>query len=177
MADLATGEALENYKGLLIQYCQERGLSQPVYTETQLGPPDAPRWHVTVRYGEWVHETAEPVPGSKKFAHQVASEQILSEIDTRRESFLAGDTVEGDTVEEEPTAIPPAVLSDAAPFEVPISLVSRALTIANERLTASQPTRYRTLTEAEFSKKLALLTLQIVRDLVEQADAEEIAFK
>lgn len=172
MADRGTGEAIENYKGLLIQYCQERGLSQPVYTEMQLGPPDAPRWHVTVRYGEWVHETPEPVPGSKKFAHQVASEQILSEIDSRRESFLAGDTVE-----KEPTAVPPAVVSDAAPLEVPISLVSRALTIANERLTASQPTRYRTLTEAEFSKKLAILTLQIVRDLVEQADVEEIAFK
>ena len=38
MADLATGEILENYKGLLIQYCQERGLSQPTYTETQHGP-------------------------------------------------------------------------------------------------------------------------------------------
>ena len=44
MADLATGEILENYKGLLIQYCQERGLSQPTYSETQHGPADAPSW-------------------------------------------------------------------------------------------------------------------------------------
>ena len=50
MADLATGEALENYKGLLIQYCQERGLRQPTYTETQQGPADSPKWQVTVSY-------------------------------------------------------------------------------------------------------------------------------
>jgi len=171
MVDRDTGEAMENYKGLLIQHCRERGWSQPVYTERQQGPPDTPSWHVTVRYGEWVHETDEPIPGSKKFAHQVASEQILSEIDSRRERFLAGDTVE-----KEPTPLPPPV-SDLEPLEVPISLVSRALTIANERLTASQPTRYRMLTETGFSKKLAILTLQIVRDLVEQADKDEITFK
>ena len=47
MADLATDTAVENYKGLLIQYCQERGLSQPIYTETQLGPADAPQWQVS----------------------------------------------------------------------------------------------------------------------------------
>ena len=52
MADLATGEILENYKGLLIQYCQERGLSQPTYSETQHGPADAPSWQVTVAYGD-----------------------------------------------------------------------------------------------------------------------------
>lgn len=172
MAARDTGEAMENYKGLLIQYCRERGLSQPVYTETQLGSPDSPSWHVTVRYGEWVHETAEPIRGSKKFAHHVASEQVLSEIDSRRESFLAGDTVE-----KVPTPLSSSVVSNAVPLEVPISLVSRALTIANERLTASQPARYRMLTESEFSKKLAILTLQIVRDLVERADTDEITFK
>ena len=172
MAERGTGEAMQNYKGLLIQYCQERGLSQPVYTETQQGPPDAPSWHVTVHYGEWVHETAEPIPGSKKFAHQVASKQILSEIDSRRESFLAGDTVEQEFI-----PLPPPVVSEPVPLEVPISLVSRALTIANEHLTTSQPTRYRMLSEAEFSKKLAILTLQIVRDLVERADEDEITFK
>ena len=52
MADLATGEILENYKGLLIQYCQERGLPQPTYTETQHGPADAPCWQVKVSYGD-----------------------------------------------------------------------------------------------------------------------------
>ena len=174
MADLATGEILENYKGLLIQYCRERGLNQPTYTETQHGPADAPCWQVKVSYGDWVHETPAPVPGSKKFAHQVAAQQALAEINSRRESFLAGDAA--DSI----TALP---ASDAAPaltptpLEVPISLVSSALTIANERLTTSQPTRYRTLTDAEFSQKLSKLTLEIVRSLLETAEHEEITFQ
>ena len=174
MADLATGEILENYKGLLIQYCQERGLSQPTYTETQHGPADTPRWQVKVSYGDKVHQTPEPIPGSKKFAHQVAAQQALAEITSRRESFLAGDTADN-------TAALPA--SDATsiptptPLEVPISLVSSALTIANERLTASQPTRYRTLTDAEFSQKLSKLTLGIVRTLLETAEKQEITFQ
>ncbi len=174
MADLATGEIVENYKGLLIQYCQERGLSQPTFSETQHGPADAPCWQVKVSYGDRVHETPEPVPGSKKFAHQVAAQQALADIDSRRESFLAGD------IAEAITALP---ASDAAsvpsptPLEVPISLVSSALTIANERLTTSQPTRYRTLTDAEFSQKLSKLTLEIVRSLLETAEKQEIRFQ
>ena len=172
MADLATGEALENYKGLLIQYCRERGLSQPTYTETQHGPADSPRWLVTVSYGDWVHETPEPVPGSKRFAHQVAAQQVLDEINSRRESFLAGDIVE---VTAAPISEP--VLEASVPLEVPVSLVSSALTIANERLTASQPARYRTLTDAEFSQKLSKLTLEIVRNLLEKAEAGKITFR
>ncbi len=174
MADLATGEIVENYKGLLIQYCQERGLSQPTYTETQSGPADAPCWQVKVSYGDRVHETPEPIPGSKKFAHQVAAQQALAEITSRRESFLAGDLA------DRITALP---VSDAAltptltPLEVPISLVSSALTIANERLTTSQPTRYRTLTDAEFSQKLSKLTLEIVRSLLKTAEKQEITFQ
>ena len=172
MADLATGEALENYKGLLIQYCQERGLRQPTYAETQHGPADSPQWQVTVSYGDYVHETPEPIPGSKKFAHQVAAQQVLNEINSRRESFLAGDTVN----------IAPAPISESAaelsaPLEVPISLVSSALTIASERLTTSQPSRYRTFTDAEFSRKLSKLTLEIVRSLLERAEEDQITFQ
>ena len=172
MADLATGEVLENYKGLLIQYCQERGLSQPTYTETQHGPSDSPRWQVTVSYGEWVYETPEPVSGSKKFAHQVAAQQVLDEINSRRESFLAGDTVE-----TAPAPISEPALEASVPLEVPVPLVSSALTIANERLTASQPARYRTLTDAEFSQKLSKLTLEIVRNLLEKSEADNITFR
>ena len=174
MADLATGEVLENYKGLLIQYCQERGLSQPTYTETQHGPADAPSWQVTVAYGDRIYETPEPVPGSKKFAHQIAAQQALAEIDSRRENFLAGDTTEPLITLPAPHTAPtltPTVL------EVPISLVSSALAIANERLTTSQPTRYRTLTEAEFSQKLSKLTLEIVRNLLETAEQQQITFQ
>ncbi len=176
MADLATGEISENYKGLLIQYCQERGLNQPTYTETQHGPADAPCWQVKVSYGDRVHETPEPIPGSKKFAHQVASQQALAEIDSRRENFLAGDIAE--TLTAVPTSnATPAPAPTPTPLEVPMSLVSSALTIANERLTASQPTRYRTLTDAEFSQKLSKLTLEIVRSLLETAEKQEITFQ
>ena len=173
MADLAPDEASENYKGLLIQYCQERGLQQPTYTETQHGPADAPRWQVTVSYGDHVHETPEPVPGSKKFAHQIASQQVLAEINSRRESFLAGDpagTIPVSVPEENGAPAP-------VPVEVPMPLVSSALTIANERLTTSQPSRYRTLTDAEFSEKLSKLTLQIVRSLLEKAEKDKVTFR
>lgn len=176
MADLASGEILENYKGLLIQYCQERGLSQPIYTETQLGPSDAPSWQVKVAYGDRVYETPEPIPGSKKFAHQVASQQALAEIDSRRENFLAGDIAETLTALSTSDATP-AAAPTLTPLEVPISLVSNALTIANERLTTSQPTRYRTLTDTEFSQKLSKLTLEIVRTLLETAKKQEIKFQ
>ena len=176
MADLATDEISENYKGLLIQYCQERGLSQPTYTETQHGPSDAPCWQVKVTYGDRVHETPEPIPGSKRFAHQVASQQALAEIDSRRENFLAGDIAETLTAVPVSDAIPaPAPIP--TPLEAPISLVSSALTIANERLTTSQPTRYRTLTDAEFSQKLSKLTLEIVRSLLKTAEKQEITFQ
>ncbi len=171
MADLATDTAAENYKGLLIQYCQERGLSQPIYTETQLGPADAPEWQVKVSYGDHVHETPEPISGSKKFAHQVASQQALAEINSRRESFLAGDTV------DTPPASAPTDVPVAVPIEVPMPLVSSALAIANERLTTSQPSRYRTLTDAEFSEKLSKLTLEIVRSLLGRAEKDKITFR
>ena len=165
---LPTDETVENYKGQLIQYCQERGLGQPVYTETQHGPADSPSWHVTISYGDCTHETPELVPGSKKFAHQVASKQVLGEIDSRRENFLAGEV----KTELAPATEPPSTPTVA--IEVPIDIVASAMTIANERLTASQPTRYRTLSDAEFSQKLARLTLQIVRELVEKAQQDEI---
>ena len=171
MADLATGEILENYKGLLIQYCQERGLTQPIYTEVQQGPPDAPCWQVKVIYGDRVHETPEPVPGSKKFAHQVAAQQVLAAIDSRRETFLAGESVSL-APDADPASVPAPL-----PLEAPMSLVSNALTIANERLTTSQPARYRTLTDAEFSQKLSTLTLQIVRSLLETAEEEQITLR
>lgn len=174
MADLATGEILENYKGLLIQYCQERGLSQPTYTETQHGPADAPSWQVTVAYGDRIYETPEPVPGSKKFAHQIAAQQALAEIDSRRENFLAGDTIEPLVTLPVPHAAPTLT---STTLEVPISLISSALAIANERLTTSQPTRYRTLTDAEFSQKLSKLTLEIVRNLLEMAEQQQITFQ
>ena len=174
MANTANGGTSENYKGLLIQYCQERGLDQPTYTETQLGPADAPQWQVKVSYGDHVHETPEPVAGSKKFAHQVASQQVLDEINLRRESFLAGEAAETTMSASE---VEDASLTASEPVHVPMPLLSNALTIANERLTVSQPSRYRTLTDAEFSDKLSKLTLKIVRDLLTKAESDKITFR
>ena len=176
MADLTTDGALENYKGLLIQYCQERGLRQPTYTETQHGPADAPQWQVRVCYGDQVHETPEPVAGSKKFAHQIASQQVLAEINSRRENFLAGDTIETAPAPEKDASVPTSVPA-SVPIETPMSLMSSALTIANERITTSQPSRYRTLTDAEFSDKLSKLTLEIVRSLLKRAEKDNITFQ
>ncbi len=175
MANTANGGTSENYKGLLIQYCQERGLDHPTYTETQIGTADAPQWQVKVSYGDHVHETPEPVAGSKKFGHQVASQQVLAKINLRRESFLAGETAEITT--RSASEVEDAFAPESKPIEVPMPLLSNALTIANERLTGSQPSRYRTLTDAEFSDKLSKLTLKIVRDLLTEAETDQMTFR
>ena len=161
-----------NYKGLLIQYCHERGLSQPRFTETQHGTADAPSWKVTVHYGDRVHETEDPIPGAKKGAHQFAAKQVLEAINENRERLLAGDMNEQDDVKQDIVEMPELV----EPLEVALPLVTSALTIANERLGTSQPSRYRGVSDAEFSRKLAQLTMQIVRDLVKAADEANIKF-
>ena len=129
MADLATGEIVENYKGLLIQYCQERGLSQPTYTETQSGPADAPCWQVKVSYGDRVHETPEPIPGSKKFAHQVAAQQALAEM-IHDGNFLAGDIAE---TLPPPKSMHTCSLPHPRPLEVPSVSSPAHWNVANER--------------------------------------------
>lgn len=161
-----------NYKGLLIQYCQERGLSHPRFTESQHGTPEAPSWKVTVEYGDRVHETVDPIPGAKKEAHQFAAKEILATINENRGRLLAG---EGDVDQEEITE-PLEVSKFAESLEVPLPVVTSALMVANERLGASQLSRYRSITDVEYSQKLAQLTMQIVTDLVETADKSNIKF-
>ena len=171
--DVDVTELDGNYKGLLIQYCQERGLSQPRFTETQHGTADAPSWKVTVHYGDKVHETIEPIPGAKKGAHQFAAKQVLDTISENRERLLAGE------VEAQEDIIPEAVETSTLPdesLEVALPLMTSAMAIASERLGASQPTRYRGISDAEFSRKLAMLTIQIVKDLVKAADEANIKF-
>lgn len=165
-------EADGNYKGLLIQYCQERGLSQPRFTETQHGTPDAPSWKVTVHYGDRVHETDEPIPGAKKGAHQFAAKQVLDAIDENRERLLSGEDDAQDHIAPEADEV---YIPDE-PIEVALPLVTSALTIANDRLGSSQPSRYRGLSDAEYSRKLTQLTMRIVRDLARAADEANIKF-
>ena len=170
--DVDIAEPDGNYKGLLIQYCQERGLSQPRFTETQHGTADAPSWKVTVHYGDRVHETIDPIPGAKKGAHQFAAKQVLDTISENRERLLADEVDTQDNIEQESVEGP--VISE--PLEVALPLVANAMMIANERLGASQPSRYRGISDAEFSRKLAQLTMQIVKDLVKAADEANIKF-
>ncbi len=170
MPDLDVLEPDGNYKGLLIQYCHERGLSQPRFSETQHGTADAPSWKVTVYYGDRVHETADPIPGAKKGAHQFAAKQVLEAINENRERLLAGDMDVQDEVTPDIVEIP----APEEPLEVALPLVTSALTIANERLGTSQPSRYRGVSDTEFSRKLAQLTMQIVRDLVKASDEANI---
>lgn len=160
-----------NYKGLLIQYCQERGLSQPRFTETQHGTPDAPSWKVTVHYGDRIHETNDPIPGAKKGAHQFAAKEVLDSINENRQRLLSGDeNTEENTIQNVVEEI--QTLND--PIDVSVPLVTSALAIANERLSSAQPGRYRTISDAEFSLKVAQLTMQIVRDLVKAADEANV---
>lgn len=172
MPDREVLESDGNYKGLLIQYCQERGLSQPRFSETQHGTPDAPSWKVTVYYGDRVHETEDPIPGAKKGAHQFAAKQVLEAINENRERLLAGEMDAPDDVITEGVEISTSM----EPLEVALPLVTSALTIANERLGTSQPSRYRGVSDTEFSRKLSQLTMQIVRDLMKAADEANIKF-
>ena len=161
-----------NYKGLLIEYCQERGLSQPRFSETQHGTPDAPSWKVTVHYGDRIHEMSDPIPGSKKEAHQFAAKQVLDTITENRERLLTDEVETQDNIGQESVEVPVVI----EPLEVALPLITSAIAIANERLSASQPSRYRSISDAEFSRKLAQLTMQIVRDLAKAADEANIEF-
>lgn len=171
-----------NYKGLLIQYCQERGLNQPRFTETQHGTPDAPSWKVTVHYGDRVHETTDPIPGAKKGAHQFAAKQVLDSINENRERLLTGNATSEDDNSQDDIGKEIVAIENIEgqthfePIDVSWELVTSSLTIANERLTSAQPGRYRTISDAEFSRKVAQLTMQIVRDLVKAADEANIEF-
>ncbi|MCG9128566.1 hypothetical protein JT359_13285 [Candidatus Poribacteria bacterium] len=171
MPERDIAESNGNYKGLLIQYCQERGMNHPRFTETQHGSPEAPSWKVTVEYGDRVHETMDPIPGAKKEAHQFAAKEILDSINESRERLLSGEENTDDITQFESVEVEP--LNEST--EVPLSLVTSALTVANERLGSSQPSRYRSITDVEYSQKLAQLTIQIVTDLVKAADKSNIA--
>ncbi len=173
----------DNYKGLLIQYCQERGLSQPRFTETQHGTPDSPSWKVIVHYGDRVHETTEPIPGAKKGAHQFAAKQVLDSINENRQRLLSGDVNTNDDNSQD--VIPQESIAQGnvegqvliEQIDAPLELVTSALTVANERLSSAQPGRYRTISDAEYSRKVAQLTMQIVRDLVKAADEAKVKFQ
>ena len=165
-----------DYKGRLIQYCHEHGLGQPRFTETQQGPSDTPRWKVTVHYGDRVYETADAIQGTKKGAHQSAAKKILEAIAANQENLLGGDADEVEPLPEPEPEIAPEPEAPKPHLEIALPLVTSALTIASERLEALHPMRYRRLSDVEFSRKLANLTMKIARELVTEAEKANITF-
>jgi hypothetical protein len=170
----------ENYKGIFQEYCYARNLD-PVYESTPHGCQSEPSWNVTVRYGQSVYTTPNPVRGSKRFAEQVAARQLLEQIESRQEAFLAGEPFDQLPDSEEAHA-PQGSESDSEilvtpPLEtlhVPVELVTTALEIANNRL-AESGTRFRQSSDVErsnriFAQDLANLTMIVVREVAKTED-------
>lgn len=160
MSEAVSNTTVENYKGLLQQYCQKRALGNLTYETDQCGTPNEPSWIVTVKYGETTYTTPAPIRGSKRWAEQMAAKQILEQIESHQEAFLAGDSVEASDADEQSTE-----MASPDPLHVPVELVTTALGIANHRLSGQQRgTRYRDSVESKqnnqvFAQNLADLTL------------------
>lgn len=186
MSEAVSDTTVENYKGILQQYCQKRALGDLIYETTQQGTPSEPSWIVTVKYGETTYTTPAPIRGSKRLAEKIAAKQILEQIESHQETFLAGssesrshrnDSFETTEMPEQSTEV-----SSADSLYVPTELVTTALGIANHRLAGSQRgTRYRDSVESKqghqaFAQHLAELTMQIVREVANAADASGVKF-
>ena len=177
MSETGINTTVENYKGVLQQHCQKRALGNPDYEITQQGTPNEPSWIVTVKYEGTTYTTPEPIRGSKRFAEHIAARQILESIESHQEAFLAGDTV--DTIA---TREPPTEISSADSLYVPTELVTTALGIANHRLAElRRGTRYRDSIESKqgsqaFAQNLAELTMQLVREVANAAEASNVKF-
>jgi hypothetical protein len=177
MSEAAINMAVENYKGVLQQYCQKRALGNPEYETDQQGTSNEPSWIVSVKYGETPYTTPEPIRGSKRFAEHIAAKQILESIESHQEAFLAGDTVDTPSAHEPSTKI-----SSAESLYVPTELVTTALGIANHRLAElRRGTRYRDSIESKqgnqaFAQNLAELTMQLVRTVANAAEASSVEF-
>ena len=182
MSEVVSDTTIENYKGLLQHYCQKRALGDLIYQTDQRGTANEPSWIVTVKYGETIYTTPAPIQGSKRWAEKIAAKQVLEQIESHQEAFLAGgsesqshqvNSVETTEMQEQAREV-----SSPDPLYVPTELVTTALGIANHRLAGLQRgTRYRDSVESKqgnkmFAEHLAELTMQIVREV---ADAAEVA--
>ena len=177
MSEIVSDTTVENYKGLLQQYCQKRALGNLTYETDQQGTPNEPSWIVTVKYGETTYTTPSPIRGSKRLAEMTAAKQILEQIESHQEAFLVGDTVDITETPEHSTEV-----SAPESLCVPTELVTTALGIANHRLAGSQRgTRYRDSVESKqgnqvFAQNLAEFTMQIVREVANAAEASGVKF-
>ena len=187
MSDSATSSIVENYKGLLQEYCHVRNLGDPSYEVTQFGSPNEPSWGVEVRYGRARHSTPEPLRGSKRLAEQIAAKQVLEILELRQEAFLTGKPLENsapDAAESTYEVHPnPVNGADLPPIEAPVELVATALTVASQRMAGAsrRGAKYRESSDSKrdneiYARNLAELTVQIVRELMSTAESNNVRF-
>ena len=186
MSEAVSDTTVENYKGILQQYCQKRVLGDLTYETDQQGTPNEPSWIVIVKYGETTYTTPAPIRGSKRWAEQMAAKQVLEQIESHQEAFLAGRSEprlhQVDSVETAETHEQSTEMSSPDSLYVPTELVTTALGIANHRLAGLQRgTRYRDSVESKqsnqvFAQSLAELTVQIVREVASAAEVAGVKF-
>ena len=177
---------LKTTKVILQQYCQKRVLGDLTYETDQQGTPNEPSWIVIVKYGETTYTTPAPIRGSKRWAEQMAAKQVLEQIESHQEAFLAGRSEprshQMDSVETAETHEQSTEVSSPDSLYVPTELVTTALGIANHRLAGLQRgTRYRDSVESKqsnqvFAQSLAELTVQIVREVASAAEVAGVKF-
>ena len=169
----------ENYKGIFQEYCYARNLGEPVYESSLHGYASEPVWSVTIRYGQSVYTTPNPVHGAKRLAEQIAARQLLEQIESRQEAFLAGEPFDQLPDSEAPHLHQPVashseilVHPPSEPLHVSVELITTALEIANNHLAESgQSARLSQSSDKVFAQDLANLTIAVVRELA-KSDAE-----
>ncbi len=196
MSDANGNTTVDNYKGMLQQYCHMRNLDNPSYVVARCGPANEPSWRVEVNYGPFSYATSDPLQGTKRLAEQMAAKQVLESIKQRQEDFLAGKSLPNDAIGLENSSdvtgaielqsrirTPCPRVSDSIPVEAPIELITSALSVASERLTrASQRISgfHESCDSKEdnrvFAQNLAELTMRIVREIVKTAKSTDVKF-
>ena len=188
MSDNTTNSIVENYKGILQEYCQVRNLGDPSYEVTQFGSPNEPRWGVEVKYGQARHSTPEPLLRAPNgLAEQIAAKQVLEILELRQEAFLAGKPLENNpSAAAEFKSEAPAITveeADLPPIDAPVELAATALNVASQRLAGSsrRSGKYRESPDSKkdneiYARNLAELTVQIVRELITAAESNNVRF-
>ena len=180
MSDALADVVVENYKGILQEYCHVRNLESPVYETVQHGSPNQPSWNVTIRYGQSSFVTPDLVLGSKRVAEQTAAKQLLELIEVRQEAFLSGQPF--DQLPESSSPTTQTDIPSEETLKIPIEILTTVLGIANHHLAKSQRnTKPRGASESKnsngvFAKNLANLTMTIVREVANAAEAANIQY-
>ena len=78
MTDAITDVVVENYKGILQEYCHVRNLGNLVYETVQHGSPNRPGWNVTIRYGQSSYVTPDLVLGSNAWRNRPQPNNFLN---------------------------------------------------------------------------------------------------